>query len=134
MDHPPLLRHLLAKIPPDFGFLDKVCGCFHAQNEEYIDLLAYLPALLKTVYPEALAFLAKLLESQPVVRKEREKKKNRKKRDKQTGPEDAVPMLDLPQLFEFFRKEKAYASILGDPSQLDSFDQLLKIVLRLPGL
>ena len=95
-----------------------------------------MPHLLKAVYPEALTFLAKLVDSQP-SKKEKEKRKAKKKKSQDKsmsilGYDDLNPILDLPLLYDHFRKNKAYPTIFGDPTNLDSFDELFRIVAKLP--
>ena len=95
-------------------------------------MLELIPDILRTIYPEALSFLAKLVDSQP-GKKDKEKKKAKKKKSHSIlGYDDLNPILDLPALYEHFRKIKGYPTIFGDPTNLESFDELFRIIAKLP--
>ena len=131
---PEVLRYVFSRLTATFGFFERVFGIFQQNTEEFIDFLEFMPDLLRTVYPEALTFLAKLVDSQP-SKKDKEKRKSKKKKSIDMGIlryDDLNPILELPLLFEHFRKNKAFPTIFGDPTNLDSFDELFSIIGKLP--
>jgi hypothetical protein len=145
INDPEVLKSVLAKTVPTFGFFERVFNIFHGQSEEYVDLLVCLPSLLQQVYPQALGFMAKLVDSQPGSKQKGDKKekKTKKKRSQEKGNsgggheksvvnDGADPIFDSQSLFECFRRGKEYPCLFGDPSDLDSFDELFRILTKLP--
>jgi hypothetical protein len=132
-------------LQPSYAFLEKVERTFNQQLDDYTDILYYTPELLREVYPEMLAFLAQLVDSQPVKRekdKDRERRKSSKKKkgDREKQERRAIAsdvynnadhILDNNALFECLMKRRELRTLFGDADLLPNFSPLTAILLKI---